>query len=104
MARTPPSPVPDRTRPSGSVFTGRTPSPRHTQCNASAQDDDGGANAGSRIEIDDVVVGHADATGGDGLADRIGLVGAVNAIERAGKIHRAGAERIVDAAFHVARE
>jgi hypothetical protein len=41
-----------------------------------------GADADAIIEIDDVLVGHADAARGDRRADIFRLVGAVNAEQR----------------------
>src|ERR1700678_1853422 len=70
----------------------------------SAQHDDLGADAGPLVEIGHVLVCHSDAAGGDRLADRVRLVGAMDAIERAGQVHRAGAERGVDASGHMARQ
>src|SRR5450759_4999564 len=64
----------------------------------------GGADRDATVEIGDVVIGHAEATGGNRLADRLRLVGAVNAIQRRSQIHGARAERIVDAAGHVTRQ
>src|SRR5262249_30330947 len=49
-------------------------------------------------------VGHAKAARRNRLSDRLRLVGAMNAIERRAQIHRARAERIFDAAGHVARQ
>src|SRR6266436_5201176 len=66
--------------------------------------DHGGANGDAVVEIGDVFVGHAEAAGRYRLADRLRLVGAVNAIKRRAEIHGAGAERIVDAARHVPRQ
>ena len=84
----------------------RRPPPRTTAGAATCQrvTIDPGADPGAAVEVDDVVVGHADAAGRHRLADRVGLVRAVDAIERAGEVHRARAERIVDAALHVARQ
>src|SRR6266576_4997794 len=56
------------------------------------------------IEVGDVLIGHAEAAGGDRLSDRLRLVRAVNAIERRTEIDRAGAKRVVDTALHVARQ
>jgi hypothetical protein len=39
------------------------------------------------VEWSSIVVGHPDAAGGDGGADGLGLVGAVDAVERAAEIH-----------------
>ncbi|BAR54742.1 hypothetical protein NK6_1558 [Bradyrhizobium diazoefficiens] len=55
-------------------------------------------------QVRDVLVQHADAAGGDELADRRGLVGAVDAVDGRAEIHRAGAERIAGAAGHEARQ
>ena len=44
-----------------------------------AGDDDPGADLGAAVEIDDIVVGHADAAGRNRLTDGVGLVGAVDA-------------------------
>src|SRR5258707_11945698 len=66
--------------------------------------DHGGANGDAVVEIGDVFVGHAEAAGRYRLADRLRLVGAGNAIKRRAEIHGAGAERIVDAARHMARQ
>src|SRR5581483_878893 len=54
------------------------------------------------IEVDDILVAHPDAAGGDVGADGPGLVGSVDAIERGAEIHRARPERILRPAFHVA--
>src|SRR5256714_11405709 len=67
-------------------------------------DDDRGPNSPPAIEIGHVLIGHAEASGRHRLSDRLGLVGAVDAVERRSQIHRARAERIVDAARHVARQ
>src|SRR5262245_37718625 len=63
-----------------------------------------GADLDPFIEIDHVLVAHADAAGRDRRSDRPGLVRAVDTIERRAEIHRAGAERILRPAFHVARQ
>src|SRR5258705_3245141 len=65
--------------------------------------DDGGADGDATIKIGDVVIGHAETAGGYGLADGLRLIGTGNAIKRRAQINGAGAERIVDAACHVAR-
>src|SRR5215470_9126672 len=54
-------------------------------------DDDLGANRHAVIEIGDVAVDEAEAAGGDGGADRVRTVGAVDAIHRGAEIHRARA-------------
>src|ERR1700682_155421 len=61
-----------------------------------------GADADPAIEIGHIVVGHAKAARGHRLADGLGLVRAMDAIERRAEIHGARAQRIVDAALHVA--
>src|SRR6202158_1976642 len=63
-----------------------------------------GNDAAAIIKIGHAVIGHAEAARGYRLADRLRLVGAVNAIQRRAQIHGAGAKRIVDAARHVARQ
>src|SRR4029078_6959135 len=55
-------------------------------------------------QVRDVLVEHADAARGDELADRRGLVGAVNAIDGRAEIHRPRAERIAGATGHEARQ
>src|SRR5258705_7406274 len=66
--------------------------------------DHGGANGDAVVEIGDVFVGHAEASGRHRLADRVRLVGAVNAIKRRAQIHGPRPERVVDAARHMARQ
>src|SRR5260221_11917862 len=66
--------------------------------------DHGGANGDAVVEIGDVFVGHAEAAGRYRLADRLRLVRAVNAIKRRAQIHGAGAERVGEAACHMARQ
>src|SRR5258705_4463546 len=65
--------------------------------------DHGGPNGDAVVEIGDVFVGHAEASGRHRLADRVRLVRAVNAIKRRAQIHGAGADGIIDAALPVAR-
>src|SRR5215203_6466307 len=69
-----------------------------------AQDHDLGAEPDAVVEVDHVLVRHADAARGDRLADGLGLVRAMDAVERAAEIHGAGAERVLGAARHVARQ
>src|ERR1700674_5804346 len=66
--------------------------------------DHGRADTDPAVEIDHVLVGHPEASRGYRLADGLGLVGAVNAIERRTQIDCPGAERVFDAARHVARQ
>src|SRR5437899_961366 len=65
-------------------------------------DDDLGANRHAVIEIGDVGVDQTEAAGGDGGADRVRTIGAVDAIDGCAEIHRARAERIAWAARHEA--
>ena len=52
-----------------------------------------------RVQVDRVLVGHADTAGRNGTADVFGLIGAVDAVERIlvgrVKVHAPRAERIV---------
>src|SRR6185437_13696798 len=66
--------------------------------------DDGGADGDPAIEIGHVVIGHPEAARGHRLTDGLGLVRAVNPIERRAQIDGAGAQRVIDAARHVARQ
>src|SRR5579862_2393679 len=63
-----------------------------------------GADRDTIIEIDHVLIGHAEAAGGDGLSDRLRLVGAVDAIERRAEIERPRTEWVLDTAPHVTRQ
>src|SRR5216684_7014751 len=67
-------------------------------------DDDRRSNRHTVVEIGHVVIGHAEAARRYRLADRLRLVGSVDAIKRRSEIHGAGAERVVDAARHVPRQ
>src|SRR4051812_32545934 len=69
-----------------------------------SQHDHPGADIDAAVEVDDVLIAHADAARGYVGADRPGLVGAVDAIERGAEIHRARPERILRTAFHVPRQ
>src|SRR4051794_33387777 len=73
---------------------------------AVAADHHGGADRHALIKVLDVLVEHAHAARGDGLADAPRLVGAVNAEQDVAvaliEVEGARAERIVDAALHVA--
>src|ERR1700758_45272 len=62
------------------------------------------ADGDAIIEVDHVLIGHAEAAGGHSLPDGLGLVGAVDAVERRSQINRARAERILDAARHMDRQ
>src|SRR5687767_202924 len=65
---------------------------------------DPGAHLHAFVEVDHVLVHHANAPGGDCLTDGPGLVRAVDAVVARTEIHGARAERIVRAARHVGRE
>src|SRR5580692_3845276 len=69
-----------------------------------SDDDDPRADIDAAVEVDHVLVAHPDAAGRHVGADGPGFVGAVNAVERRPEIHRAGAERILWAPFHVPRQ
>src|SRR5690606_23776936 len=68
--------------------------------------DDPGAARGAVVEVDDVLVEHAEAARRGRPADRLRLVGAVDAVARIAAaevdVERARAERIVEAAGHAA--
>src|SRR5207248_11618068 len=70
--------------------------------------DDDGVDLDAAVEIDRVLIGHADTAGRDRLADIFRLVGAVNTVQRvlvAGiKVHTAGAHRIVRTAGDKGRQ
>ena len=68
------------------------------------QHHDAGADLHAAVEILDILVGQPDAARRDVFADRRGLVGAVDAVERLAEIERARAERIAFAARHEARQ
>src|SRR5215475_13353703 len=65
------------------------------------RDDDPRAHPRAIVDVDHVLVRHADAARRNGLPNRTRLIGAMNSIERARKIHGARAERIVRSAFHM---
>ena len=89
-------------------FGNKRPLARAAVCGSShratSDHDDPGADIDAAIEVDHVLVAHPDAAGRHVGADRPGLVGAVDAIERGSQIHRARAERILRTAFHVPRQ
>ena len=62
------------------------------------------ADRNAIVEIDHVLVGQPEASGRHRLADGLGLVRAVDPVERRSEIERACAERIVGPARHVARQ
>jgi hypothetical protein len=59
-------------------------------CDASNHDDRR-ADTYAGVEIDDILIHHADAAGRNGLADGMRLVGAVDAVKRGAEIEGAGA-------------
>src|SRR3974390_3793999 len=63
-----------------------------------------GANLNTAVKVLNVLVEQPDATRGNGLPDRRGLVGAVDAIERVAEIERARAERIAPVTPPTARQ
>src|SRR3954470_19750851 len=63
-----------------------------------------GADPNSIVEVDHVLVHHADAARGDRLADGVGFVGAVDAIKRGTEVHGARAERVGGSTRHEARQ
>src|SRR5262249_45158832 len=71
------------------------------------EDDDFRSKRHPGIEIDDILIHHADTPGRDGLADTIWLRGSVNAVSCVfpvfEQIERTRAKRIADAAFHAFR-
>src|SRR3954465_12127965 len=84
--------------------THKTAYPRARRFLLVVQHDHGGADRDAAVEAADVLVGHAEATRGYRLTDRLRLVGAVYAVERRAQIHRARAKRILDTALHVTRQ
>src|SRR5262249_34150985 len=68
------------------------------------QHDHFAADVDAVVEVDDVLVDHADAARGDPAPDGRGSVGAVDAIDGATQIHGAGTERILWASGHEARQ
>ena len=77
---------------------------RRSRRRAARNHDDAGADLDAFEQVGDVLVQHADAARRDELADRRGLVGAVDAVDGRAEIHRAGAERVAGAAGHEARQ
>src|SRR5208337_877087 len=67
-------------------------------------DDDLRSDRHAAIEIGDVIVDEAEAAGRDGVADRLRLVGAMDAIDGLAEIERARAHRVARAAGHEARQ
>src|SRR5580698_2102449 len=67
-------------------------------------DDDARPDRHAVIEVDDVVVDQAEAARRDGVADRIGLVRPVDAIDGLAEIQRTGAQGIAGTAGHEARQ
>src|SRR5262245_25955031 len=72
--------------------------------NDSAQDDNLRADSHAVIEVDHILVGHAKASRRYGLADGLGLVRSMNAIERRSEIDRTRAQRVFHSAHHVPRQ
>src|SRR5215208_1690943 len=85
-----------------SAFTARRNAPLPTlQAEARLSHyDDLGADADATVEVDHVVIGQPEAARGYRGADRLRLVGAVDAEERGAEIHGTGAERVLRPALH----
>ncbi len=79
------------------------PRPVSTRCSI-GQHDHLGADIDAAVEVDDVFVDQADATRRHLSTDGRGSVGAVDAVDGAAEIHGAGAERVLRAAGHEARQ
>src|SRR5262249_43375825 len=60
-----------------------------------------GANLGQLSQVQHGAIEHAKAAGGLGLADRLYVVGAVDAVERIAEVERHGTERVLGAAGHL---
>src|SRR5271166_627804 len=56
------------------------------------------------VEIRDVLIDQPEAAGRDGVANRLGLVGPVNAVDRLSEVEGAGAHRITRSARHEPRQ
>src|SRR5208337_2082417 len=67
-------------------------------------DDDFGPDRHAIIEIADVRIDQAETAGRDGVADRLRLVGAVDAVDGLAEIHCPRAHRIARSARHEARQ
>src|SRR5690606_31384323 len=65
-------------------------------------DVDEGADLHALIEVDDVLIGHAEAARRDSFADRLRFVRTVDAIQCRAEIDRPRAERVVRSALHIA--
>src|SRR5436305_1257322 len=63
-----------------------------------------GADGHALIEVGDIGVDQPETARRDGGADRVGPVGAVDAVDGGAEIHRAGAERVAGTAGHEARQ
>src|SRR5262245_15527415 len=68
------------------------------------ENDNPGTHVRPRIEIDNVLVQHADASARNLLADRGWSVRSMNAVDRAADVHRARAQRISRTARHETRQ
>src|SRR5262245_8826913 len=66
--------------------------------------DDPGADRHPVVEVDHVVVHQPETARRHGVPDRLRLVGAVDAVDRAAEIQRARAQRIAGTASHEAGE
>src|SRR3954452_6713703 len=66
-------------------------------------DDDFGADGHALVKVSNIGVDQPEAAGGNGSADRVGPVGAVNAIHGGAEIHGPSPERIAGTTGHEAR-
>src|SRR5215470_16132438 len=66
--------------------------------------DDPSADRHPLVEVDDLVVRQTEAARRHGMADRLRLVGAMDAVDRVAEIHRAGAERVARTTCHPTRQ
>src|SRR5688572_8481753 len=87
--------------PNGGLSNDRRPRWQAAANGSGLDDDHLGTDAGALVEVDHVVIEHAHAAAGNRAADRLGLIGAVDAehgvAAAAIEIERAGAERVVQA-------
>ena len=67
-------------------------------------DNDLGADIDSAIEVDDIIIDHADTSARDVRANCLWRVGAMNSIDRIAEINGARAQRIADAAGYESRQ
>src|SRR3954451_21168680 len=66
-------------------------------------DDDFGADGHALVKVSNIGVDQPEAAGGNGSADRVGPIGAVNAIHGGAEIHCPSPERVAGTTGHEAR-